>query len=115
VKLQPKMKSDFSKQMLALIDNVDFTINVPQLSVTINYEDGSPPTTIPNASLVIGAVVSIESGTTSWSVRIQGASAKASTGDPIIDELINKAIVPFALDYLNKVVSTSINPSFTTC
>jgi hypothetical protein len=101
-------KAAVLKTVLAMLGDIAFTINVPLVSFTLNYDQPpsgppKPPTIIPKASLSIGAVVTIETGTNPASIQVRGASAVASTGDPILDGIVNSAVVPFVLNLLNQV------------
>lgn len=109
LKMSPPDQQKLFETSMAMLDGVAFTIRVPNVAFTVNYElspsggQPQPPSVLNNVKLEIGAVVSIQTGSNPATIGVQGASGIVSTGDPTIDSILNEAVVPFVIDYLNKV------------
>jgi hypothetical protein len=111
--MAPAKKKEFTRMVEATLTNVAFTIKVPKISFTLNYSQDNavhnPPTILPNVSLAVGAVVGVETSKNPPTIQVQGASAVADTGNPVLNGILNEAVVPFVLALLNKQLLAPMN------
>ena len=91
--------------VLAMASSATFSANVPKIALTINYENGSPPTKIQSASLVAHATISVEDS----NLTVKTLSANINIpNNPTLTQLLNSALVPLLIVYLNKNILSPI-------
>lgn len=108
LKMSPKDQKKLFEASMAMLSQVALMIHLPSVDFTLHYEipsgGGNPKTqTLQNVKLDIAAVASIQTGGNPATIGVQGVSGTVSTGDPTIDGVLNSAIVPWVVDYLNVV------------
>lgn len=108
LRMSPTDQKKLFETSMAMLAQVALTIHLPAVDFTLHYEipagGGNPKTqTLQNVKLDIAAVVSIQTGGDPATIGVQGVSGTVSTGDPTIDGVLNSAIVPYVVNYLNVV------------
>jgi hypothetical protein len=96
----PKAK----EELLAAANGLALTITVPSVDVTLNYTTAVASTRIPGCSVSLGGLVETHGHDSTLSVQI--SSAVLDTKDSLLNEILNKALIPFAIEQLNKVAAT---------
>ena len=89
----------------AMASSATFSANVPKIALTINYENGSAPTKIQSASLVAHATISVEDD--DLTVKILSANINIPNNSTLT-QLLNNALVPLLIVYLNKNILSPI-------
>ena len=77
-----------------------FTASVSDVALKINYDNHSAPTTIPSASVLAHACITVDGDDSNLSIKILCATVKIPK-NKVLTELLNNAFVPYMLDYLN--------------
>lgn len=98
------------KGVMDTLSQVTFQINVANVTITINYTaaDGEapPPTTITGA-VEVTIAVSINATPTPPTLSLNALSATITTGDQVIDTILNDSVVRY---YLNDLNTTILKP-----
>ena len=93
----------FNSKMPALPEiasSATFTASVSNVALKINYEKSSAPTTIPSASLVAHAFITVDGDDSDFSIKILRATVNVPK-NKVLTELLNNAFAPSLLNYLN--------------
>ena len=91
----PEMSS-----LLKIASSATFTAKVSDISFTIHYENGSAPTTIPSASLVAHVSFTVDGANSNLTCKVLRATVDVPKNSAFT-ELLNRALVPCLIDYLN--------------
>lgn len=90
----------FKDTALAMASSATFSATASEVALTVNYSNGSSPTKVPSASLVAGATITVDGSDSDLTVKILCATINV-TNNPVLTELLNKALVPYLITYLN--------------
>ena len=93
--------------ILDIASSATFTVNVSKLALTVNYSNGSSPTKIPSAALVVHAMVSVDGSDSNLTFKLLGGTVTVPS-DPTLTQLLNKAFLPYLIGYLNKKIFSPI-------
>jgi hypothetical protein len=104
-KLVPADTEKVLEGALNVLSTTCFNINIPVINLIISYTDPTKTSLSLTGTLLITAGVSIDISTTP-SIIVQAISGTITTNMPELDGIINSAIVPFVIDYVNKVSKT---------
>ena len=78
--------------ILDIASSATFTLNVSKLALTVNYSNGSSPTKIPSAALVVHAMVSVDGSDSNLTFKLLGGTVTVPS-DPTMTQL---SIAPLA-------------------
>ena len=84
---------------LKMASSATFTANVSKLALTVYYANGSS-SKIPSASLVVHATITVDGSDSDMTVKILGATITIPN-EPAMTGVLNNALVPYLIDYLN--------------
>ena len=83
-----------------------FTANLSKLALTVYYANGSS-SKIPSAPLVVHATITVDGSDSDMTVKILGATITVPD-EPVMTELLNNALVPCLIKYLNTKILVPI-------
>ena len=89
--------------LLQIASSATFTANVSKLALTLHYKGCKNPTTIPSASLTAEASVTVSGSNSTLSAKIISGSITVPD-NPTMTDILNKALLPYLIDYLNNKV-----------
>ena len=96
-------------KIIELVSAATFAINL-SAELTINYSAGGTPTTV---QAIVTALINIQTSTTGGQnlLTVQAVSASIATNpaNPTLEDLLNKAFIPFFITYLNKNILSPIS------
>ena len=101
------LSAERKSTILDVASSASFTVTAPKVALTVNYSNGSPSTKIPSASLEAYATVNVEGTKSELTFKILSGTIDIP-GNPTLSQLLNKALLPFLTDYLNKNIFTAI-------
>ena len=93
--------------ILDIASSATFTVNVSKLALTVNYSNGSSPTKIPSADLVVHAMVSVDASDSNLTIKLLGGTVTVPN-NPALTQLLNNAFLPYLIDYLSKNILSPI-------
>ncbi|WP_316740685.1 hypothetical protein [Pedobacter antarcticus] len=102
------LSSENISEIIEVMSTASFGVNA-KISLSINYENGDAPTT---AGAILKAVVSVQTSVEEDQnyLTLQAITGQVITNpaNPFLDALLNKALIPFLIPYLNEKVLSPI-------
>ena len=86
--------------LLEMASSATFTVTASKVALTVNYSSGSSPTKVPSASLVAHATVAVDDDS-NLTVKIVSGTVSVPN-NPALTELLNKALIPYLIKYLDE-------------
>ena len=100
------MASSDKSAALERASSATFTANVSKLALTVYYANGSS-SKIPFAPLVVHATITVDGSDSDMTVKILSATITVPN-EPAMTELLNNALMPFLIEYLNTKILVPI-------
>ena len=91
--------------LLEMASSATFTVTASKVALTVNYSSGSNPTKISSASLVAHATVAVGDESNLTFKIVSGTVSVPN--NPALTELLNKALIPYLIKYLDENI---LNP-----
>ena len=101
------IKASYKSALHSLSSSATCSVNISKLALTVNYASGASPTKIPASSLVAHATVSVDSSDSDLILKILSGVINVRD-NPAMTDLLNKALVPFLIVYLNENILRAI-------
>lgn len=98
---QAKFDAKDSPDVLAIASSATFTADFPKLVLTVNYANNIPSTKIPSASLTVHVTILVDGCDSNMTFKIVDGSIFVPS-NPDLTDLLNKALLPLLIDYLNR-------------
>ncbi len=104
-KVHEAFSADEKSAILAMSTSATFALSLSKLALTLNYSNGSEPTTLPANSLAAHATICVDDSKLKPELTVKVLDGTVTVpNDPDLSKILNNAILPSLLELLNNKI-----------